>query len=117
MAGKSSKFIIEDLKKVVQDKRINRANDELVASASNECTTSEMEMKRLLKCCRLLIKHHKNNFRVPKGSHHLSETFEPNHDSGRLGFYLFLHLLKVGFHLPLHPFICELLKTYNIALK
>lgn len=44
-----------------------------------------------------------------RGSHRLSDTSDD-------GFLLTLYALEARFHLPLHPFFCNLLREYQIGL-
>lgn len=70
-------------------------------------TTKEEEMSRVLVARGIQIPNFAYDFSIIEGSNRLSDTTDRN-------FLLPMHVLKVSFHLPLHPF-CHLLDEYNIA--
>ncbi|KAH1114745.1 hypothetical protein J1N35_008123 [Gossypium stocksii] len=66
------------------------------------------EMQRVLAVQGIKIPHFAYEFSIPEGCHRLSEITEDT--------FLFpLHVLEARFHLPLHPFFCNLLNDYKIA--
>ncbi|KAH1082975.1 hypothetical protein J1N35_022736 [Gossypium stocksii] len=74
--------------------RDSKRGDEPVVSLNYLCPTTHQEMKILLLCRGLLVEHHKYEFSIPKGSHNLSEVFNPVSTDGRPEFYLVLFLLE-----------------------
>ncbi|MBA0736490.1 hypothetical protein Gogos_010039 [Gossypium gossypioides] len=67
--GRRGKFVAGLLEKAVGDQGVERGNKQPMVSASYECTTIDMEMRRLLRCRGLLTKHYKDEFNIPKGTH------------------------------------------------
>lgn len=82
-----------------------RKSDRLTINLSYPCFTTYWEMKNLLLCLGLLMKHYNYEFNILKGIHHLSEVSSVDSTSGRLEFFLPLFLLEVSFTLPLPNFI------------
>lgn len=72
-------------------------------------------MKNVLLCCGLLVKHHKYEFSISEGLHHVSKVLGVDTTDTRLGFYLISFLLEVGFTLPLSDFIWDVLYDFNVA--
>ncbi|MBA0700767.1 hypothetical protein Goari_027164 [Gossypium aridum] len=67
--GRRGKFVAGLLEKAVGDQGVERGNKQPMVCASYECTTIDMEMRRLLRCRGLLTKHYKDEFNIPKGTH------------------------------------------------
>lgn len=63
-----------------------KGNDEPIVSLRYQCSTIHQVMKNLLLSRGLLTKHHKYEFSIREGSHHVSEVFCPYSISGRPGF-------------------------------
>ncbi|KAK5836778.1 hypothetical protein PVK06_012579 [Gossypium arboreum] len=70
-------------------------------------------MKNLLIWRKLLTKHHKYEFSILKGSHHLSKVFNPGSTGRKPTFYLPLFLHKAAFTLPLSDYIWGVLYDFN----
>ncbi|KAG8485597.1 hypothetical protein CXB51_018980 [Gossypium anomalum] len=108
--GRRGKFVAGLLEKAVGDQGVERGNNKPMVSASYECTTIDMEMRRLLWCRGLLTKHYKDEFQHSEG-----DSPGPRYGGSRLGFYLPLYGLEAGFHLPFDAFMCELVNAYGVA--
>ncbi|MFQ6625855.1 hypothetical protein Gotur_006112 [Gossypium turneri] len=67
--GRRGEFVAGLLEKAVGDQGVERGNKQPMVSATYECTTIDMEMRRLLRCRGLLTKHYKDEFNIPKGTH------------------------------------------------
>ncbi|PPR84915.1 hypothetical protein GOBAR_AA35795 [Gossypium barbadense] len=63
----------------------------------------------------LLTKHHKYEFNIPKGSHHVSKVFGPDSTGRRPQFFLSLFLLEAGFTIPFLDFIQDVLYYFNVV--
>lgn len=72
------------------------------------CITKMKDMFRALEVRGIKIPNFVYDFSIPMSLHRLSNTSDNN-------FLLPFHVIKVGFHLPLHHFFCHLLEDYGIA--
>ncbi|KAH1108061.1 hypothetical protein J1N35_011829 [Gossypium stocksii] len=63
------KFFDGLLDKAIGDQGVERGNNKPMVNASYDCTTIDMEMRRLLRCRGLLTKRYKGEFNIPKGTH------------------------------------------------
>ncbi|KAH1114498.1 hypothetical protein J1N35_007876 [Gossypium stocksii] len=88
---------------------------EFMVGDAFECTIEEREVKLLLRCLGLLLKHQNYAFSLVKGTSTLNDVYGPGYDNERLIFFLSLHALEGGFTLPLHAFTHEVLNFYNLA--
>ena len=83
---------------------------ELVTSESYVCTTTELEMVRMLEVCWIKLPNHHYSFEVLTGERHcLSEVS----DEG--GIFLPLYIFESGFHLPLHSFAASVLRDLQLT--
>ncbi|PPS03329.1 hypothetical protein GOBAR_AA17326 [Gossypium barbadense] len=73
------------------------------------CITMPEEIKRALILRVIQLPNFTYEFSIPSRLHRVCEAMEDS-------FFLPLHVLKVGFHLPLHSFFCNLLNNYRLAL-
>ncbi|KAH1030988.1 hypothetical protein J1N35_043162 [Gossypium stocksii] len=72
------------------------------------CTTKLEEMNQILAVRRIRTLNFSYDFSILIGAHRLSNTSNSS-------FLLPLHILELGFHLPLHPFFYHLFDDYRIA--
>ncbi|KAK8271012.1 hypothetical protein V6Z11_D11G234400 [Gossypium hirsutum] len=72
-----------------------------------KCLTTHEEMVSHLPARGILFPNFTFHFEIITGERHVSDSSK--------GLILLLYLLKDGFHLPLHPFFCMVLKEYGIA--
>ncbi|PPR97562.1 hypothetical protein GOBAR_AA23105 [Gossypium barbadense] len=68
------------------------------------CITTPNEMERALTVRGIKLLYFAYEFFIPSRSHCVCEAMKDS-------FLLPLHILEAGFHLPLHSFLCNLLKT------
>lgn len=110
MAEKSHKSITEVSKKAIWEYEIVRENNEPVVNASYKCTTTDMEMRSIMRCQGILHRHLKYDFSVSKGSHPLSTICGPRYGRGRSNSTFRCMHLRLGFIFLLTPsYVCYLM--------